>query len=51
MGLNNHWTGLLEWTTGLTFFALKIIYDQFVYAFDQSVMVSISLHRTTYLFK
>ena len=24
--VNNHWTGLLEWTTGLTFFALKIIF-------------------------
>ena len=24
--VNNHWTGLLEWTTGLTFFAQKIIF-------------------------
>ena len=24
--VNNHWTGLLEWTTGLTFFVLKIIF-------------------------
>ena len=32
MAVNNHWTGLLEWTTGmgllhgLIFFALKIIF-------------------------
>ena len=25
MAVNNHWTGLLEWTAGLTLFALKII--------------------------
>ena len=26
LAVNDHWTGLLEWTTGLTFFALKIIF-------------------------
>ena len=25
-GVSIHWTGLLDWTTGLTFFALKIIF-------------------------
>ena len=24
--VNNHWTGLVEWTTGLTIFALQIIF-------------------------
>ena len=56
MAVNSHWTGLLEWTTGLTFFALKIIFMAYNEiplpvklhpALDQSVIVStIALHST-----
>ena len=50
--VNNHWTGLLEWTTGLTIF---VTYNEIPLpvklhpALDQSVIVStITLHRTTH---
>ena len=52
----DYWNGQLEWTTGLTFFALKIIFMAYNEiplpvklhpALDQSVIVStITLHST-----
>ena len=55
----DYWTEQLEWTTGLTFFALKIIFMAYNEiplpvklhpALGQSVIVSsIALHRTTHI--
>ena len=53
----DYWNGLLEWTTGLTFFALKIIFMAYNEiplpvklhpALAQSVIASI-YHRTTHI--
>ena len=38
--VNDHWTGLLEWATGLTCFALKIIF----YGLEQDFPASISIY-------
>jgi len=55
----DYWNGLLEWTTGLTFFCTKVIFMAYNEiplpvklhpALDQSVIVStIALHRTTHI--
>ena len=41
LAVYNHWTGLLEWTTGLTFFALKIIFMP-----SNKICLPVELHPT-----